>query len=131
MNGTKKIKGDFILYDRKIKSLRRSLLLVMAALLILGQLNLSSFRVSAEEKGNESVSYDVQKELSSDNKKANLTLKTTPKSTDVKILTIETPDGKKVDGQEAEYTATKNGSIDFVITYQDKDKTEKTIQSFL
>ncbi|EBF5203443.1 DUF5011 domain-containing protein [Listeria monocytogenes] len=113
----------------KIKSLRRSLLLVMAALLILGQLNLSSFRVSAEEKGNESVSYEVQKELSSDSKKANLTIKTTPKSTDVKILTIETPDGKKVDGQEAAYTATKNGPIDFVITYQDKDKTEKTYKA--
>ncbi|EFR86207.1 peptidoglycan binding protein, partial [Listeria monocytogenes FSL F2-208] len=48
-------------------------------------MNLSSFRVSAEEKGNESLSYEVQKELSSDNKKANLTIKTTPKSADVKI----------------------------------------------
>ncbi|MBC2157150.1 bacterial Ig-like domain-containing protein [Listeria innocua] len=110
----------------KLKSLRRPLLFVMAALLIIGQLNLSSFRVFAEEKGNESVSYEIQNELSSDKKKAKLKIKTTPKNEEVKILTIQTPDGKKVEGQEAEYTATKNGTVDFVINYQDQDKTEKT-----
>ncbi|EFR92274.1 peptidoglycan binding protein, partial [Listeria innocua FSL S4-378] len=83
----------------KLKSLRRPLLLVMAALLIIGQLNLSSFRVFAEEKGNESVSYEIQNELSSDKKKAKLKIKTTPKNEEVKILTIQTPDGKKVEGQ--------------------------------
>ncbi|EFR89152.1 peptidoglycan binding protein, partial [Listeria marthii FSL S4-120] len=100
-------------------------MLVMAVLLILGQLNLSAFRVFAEENGNDAVSYTVQKELSSDKKKATLTFKATPKNTQVKISTIETPDGEKTDGDEAEYIATKNGSVDFIISYKDKAGAEK------
>ncbi|MBC2186162.1 DUF5011 domain-containing protein [Listeria sp. FSL L7-0253] len=109
----------------KTTSLRRPLLLVMAILLILGQLNFSSFRVFAEENDNDSVSYTVQNELSSDKKKATLTLKATPKNTQVKILAIETPDGEKTEGEEAEYVATKNGSVDFIISYKDKAGAEK------
>lgn len=40
-------------------------------------------------------------------KSADLTIKVTPKNDQVKILTIETPDGEKKEGQEVSYKAEK------------------------
>ncbi|WP_239257408.1 hypothetical protein, partial [Listeria ilorinensis] len=75
----------------KINGARRHLLLVMIIVLTLGQLNLASFRVFAEETGNEELSYEVETDLSTDKKKANVKIKVTPKQEQVKILSIETP----------------------------------------
>ncbi|WP_239257411.1 hypothetical protein, partial [Listeria ilorinensis] len=60
-----------------------------------------------------------------DKKKANVKIKVTPKQEQVKILSIETPDGQKVEGEEASYTADQNGTIQFLITYQNEAETSK------
>lgn len=126
----KKRKGEKA-YMTKATSIKRSLLLFLTTILVLSQLNLASFTAFAAETDNEMISYEVQKDISSDKKKANLKIKTEPKDDQIEILTIETPDGKIVKGQEAEYTAEKNGSIDFLITYKEanSDK-EKETQTF-
>ncbi len=98
--------------------MRRYMLLTVAFFLLLGQLNLAPFRALAEENGNEDLSYEVQKELSNDKKKATLKIKVTPKDEKVTILAVKSPDGKKTEGQEATYTAGKNGKVEFLITYQ-------------
>ncbi|WP_239256918.1 bacterial Ig-like domain-containing protein [Listeria ilorinensis] len=95
----------------------------MVAFLLLGQLNLTSFRAFAEETGNEELSYAVQTDLSADKKKANVKIKVTPKQEQVKILSIETPDGQKIEGDEASYTADQNGTIQFLIAYQNEAET--------
>ncbi|MBC2274537.1 cell surface protein, partial [Listeria welshimeri] len=110
----------------KATSIKRSLLLFLTTILVLSQLNLASFTALAAETDNEMISYEVQKDLSSDKKKANLKIKTEPKDDQIEILTIETPDGKIVKGQEAEYTAEKNGSIDFLITYKEVNSDKET-----
>ncbi|EDN7386489.1 LPXTG cell wall anchor domain-containing protein, partial [Listeria monocytogenes] len=97
----------------------------------LSQLNLASFHALAAEKGNERLSYDVQQTLSADKKKANLTMKVTPKNDQVTILSVETPDGKKTDGAEAAYTAEANESVDFLVTYQTKDEHNQTTTNTL
>ncbi|WP_239256714.1 hypothetical protein, partial [Listeria ilorinensis] len=76
---------------KQTNGVRRCLLLAMVAFLLLGQLNLTSFRAFAEETGNEELSYAVQTDLSADKKKANVKIKVTPKQEQVKILSIETP----------------------------------------
>ncbi|HAB0008190.1 TPA_asm: cell surface protein [Listeria monocytogenes] len=108
----------------KINGVRRSFVLVLAFLLILSQLNLSAFQVFAKEQDDEALSYDVHKELSNDKKTAHLKLTATAKKEQVTILKIETPDGKVKEGETADYTAEKNGSLDFIITYQDADVEE-------
>ncbi|MBC2262681.1 LPXTG cell wall anchor domain-containing protein [Listeria sp. FSL L7-0091] len=113
----------------KTTGIKRSLLLFLTTILVLSQLNLASFTVFAAETDNEVISYEVQKDISSDKKKANLKIKTAPKDNKIEILTIETPDGKIVKGQEAEYTAEKNGSIDFLITYKEINS-DKEAQTF-
>ncbi|MBC1460860.1 cell surface protein, partial [Listeria welshimeri] len=110
----------------KATSIKRSLLLFLTTILVLSQLNLASFTALAAETDNEMISYEVQKDLSSDKKKANLKIKAEPKDDQIEILTIETPDGKIVKGQEAEYTAEKNGSIDFLITYKEVNSDKET-----
>lgn len=110
----------------KTTVIKRSLLLFLTTIIVLSQLNLASFTALAAETDNEMISYEVQKDLSSDKKKANLKIKTEPKDDQIEILTIETPDGKIVKGQEAEYTAEKNGSIDFLITYKEVNSDKET-----
>ncbi|MBC1498950.1 hypothetical protein HB880_13905, partial [Listeria welshimeri] len=85
----------------KTTVIKRSLLLFLTTIIVLSQLNLASFTALAAETDNEMISYEVQKDLSSDKKKANLKIKTEPKDDQIEILTIETPDGKIVKGQEA------------------------------
>ncbi|MBC1497836.1 cell surface protein, partial [Listeria welshimeri] len=110
----------------KATSIKRSLLLFLTTILVLSQLNLASFTALAAETDNEMISYEIQKDISSDKKKANLKIKAEPKDDQIEILTIETPDGKIVKGQEAEYTAEKNGSIDFLITYKEVNSDKET-----
>ncbi|MCU85214.1 cell surface protein, partial [Listeria monocytogenes] len=109
----------------KARGIQRYFILLLTICVVLSQLNLASFHALAAEKGNESLSYDVQQTLSADKKKANLTMKVTPKNEQVTILSVETPDGKKTDGAEAAYTAEVNKSVDFLITYQTKDDNKK------
>ncbi|MBC1488979.1 DUF5011 domain-containing protein [Listeria sp. FSL L7-1485] len=107
--------------------IKRSLLVVMTLLLILTQMNLGAFHAFAEEKDNDSVSYEVQSELSSDKKKAKLQLKATSKQEQVKILSVETPDGEVIQGELAEYTAEENGTVQFLINYQDTGSEQEPI----
>lgn len=111
---------------KKSKGLQRSLILLLVLLLTTGQLNLASFNVFAEENDNDALSYEVEKELTTDKTKANLKLKVTPKNEQIKVLTIETPDGKETEGSEAAYTADKNGTVDFKINYQNMEDSEET-----
>lgn len=111
---------------KKSKGLQRSLILLLVLLLTTGQLNLASFNVFAEENDNDALSYEVEKELTTDKTKANLKLKVTPKNEQIKVLTIETPDGKETEGSEAAYTAEKNGTVDFKINYQNTEDSEET-----
>ncbi|EAF7125111.1 bacterial Ig-like domain-containing protein [Listeria monocytogenes] len=110
----------------KARGIQRYFILLLTICVVLSQLNLASFHALAAEKGNESLSYDVQQTLSADKKKATLTMKVTPKNEQVTILSVETPDGKKTDGAEAAYTAEANKSVDFLITYQTKDDHNQT-----
>ncbi|MBC2118789.1 bacterial Ig-like domain-containing protein [Listeria marthii] len=103
----------------KVTRARHYLLLLMTFFLVLGQLNLTTLKVLAKENGNDELTYEVQSELTGDKKSADLTIKVTPTKYQIKILTIETPDGKVKKGQEASYKAKKNGATDFLITYQD------------
>ncbi|MEB2464577.1 adhesive domain-containing protein, partial [Listeria monocytogenes] len=109
----------------KARGIQRYFILLLTICVVLSQLNLASFHALAAEKGNESLSYDVQQTLSADKKEANLTMKVTPKNEQVTILSVETPDGKKTDGAEATYTAEANKSVDFLITYQTKNDNKK------
>ncbi|WP_338671838.1 bacterial Ig-like domain-containing protein [Listeria seeligeri] len=111
---------------KKSSGVHRFLILILVLLLTTGQLNLASFNVFAEENGNDDLSYEVEKELTTDKTKANLKLKVTPKNEQLKILTIETPDGKVTEGQEAAYTADKNGTVNFKINYQNTEDSEET-----
>ncbi|EMU4532036.1 hypothetical protein WNE05_003064, partial [Listeria monocytogenes] len=79
----------------KARRIQRYFILLLTICVVLSQLNLASFHALAAEKGNESLSYDVQQTLSADKKKATLTMKVTPKNEQVTILSVETPDGKK------------------------------------
>ncbi|MBF2664589.1 bacterial Ig-like domain-containing protein [Listeria seeligeri] len=108
----------------KSHHVRRYLLFLMTAFLIFGQLNFTALNVFAQENGNDDLSYEVQSELAGDKKTAALTIQVMPTTDQVKILTIETPDGKKIEGKEATYQAEKNGSTDFLITYQKDDSEE-------
>lgn len=113
---------------------RHYLVLLMAFFLVLGQLNLTALKVFAKENGNDELTYEVQSKLAEDKKSADLTIKVTPKNDQVKILTIETPDGEKKEGQEVSYKAEKNGTTNFLINYQDasEEKAEtKKIYCFL
>lgn len=78
----------------KVTRARHYLLLLMTFFLVLGQLNLTTFKVLAKENGNGELTYEVQSELTGDKKSADLTIKVTPTKYQIKILTIETPDGK-------------------------------------
>lgn len=109
-----------VIYMVKSLNIRRLFLLLITSLLIISQLNLTSFQAFAEERNEEPLSYEVQKELSADKKSAKLKIKATPSNEEVKIVSIETPDKQITEGQEAEFTAEKNGPIDFIITYQEK-----------
>lgn len=111
---------------KKSSGVHRFLIFILVLLLTTGQLNLASFNVFAEENGNDDLSYEVEKELTTDKTKANLKLKVTPKNEQLKILTIETPDGKETEGQEAAYTADKNGTVNFKINYQNTEDSEET-----
>ncbi|MBC6296735.1 DUF5011 domain-containing protein [Listeria sp. FSL L7-1517] len=108
----------------KATALRSYILLTLSIFLILSQLNLAPLLALAEENGNEFLSYEVQEELSNDKKKATLKIKVTPKNEQVKILTVKSPDGEETEGQEATYTADKNGKVDFLITYQNQTNDE-------
>lgn len=103
---------------KRKKPIHRYLVSLMAIFLVLGQFNLATINAFAKENSNEELSYDVKSELSSDKKSADLSLKVTPANEQVEILTIETPDGKKTEGQEANYKAEKNGNTDFLVTYK-------------
>ncbi|EAG5032004.1 TPA: cell surface protein, partial [Listeria monocytogenes] len=113
---------------------RHYLVLLMAFFLVLGQLNLTALKVFAKENGNDELTYEVQSKLAEDKKSADLTIKVTPKNDQVKILTIETPDGEKKEGQEVSYKAEKNGTTNFLINYQDaseeKAETKKYTASY-
>ncbi|MBC1611667.1 cell surface protein, partial [Listeria welshimeri] len=92
--------------------------------------NLSALKVFAKESGNDELTYDVQAELAVDKKASDLTIKVIPTSEQVKILAIETPDGKKTEGQEATYKAEKNGSTDFLITYKNESSKELETKTY-
>ncbi|OFH71085.1 bacterial Ig-like domain-containing protein [Listeria monocytogenes] len=109
---------------------RHYLVLLMAFFLVLGQLNLTALNVFAKENGNDELTYEVQSKLAEDKKSADLTIKVTPTKDQVKILTIETPDGEKKDGQTASYKAEKNGVTDFLITYQDTNEEKTEIKTY-
>ncbi|MGC9339856.1 bacterial Ig-like domain-containing protein, partial [Listeria ivanovii] len=109
----------------KANPMRRYMLLTLAFFLLLGQLNLAPIRALAKENGNEDLSYEVQKELSNDKKKATLKIKVTPKNEQIKILAIETPDGKKTERSETTYITEKNGVVDFLISYQNTETSEE------
>ncbi|EGP9696691.1 cell surface protein, partial [Listeria monocytogenes] len=114
----------------KTNRARSYLLLLITVILIFGQLNLSALKVFAKESGNDELTYDVQAELAVDKKASDLTIKVIPTSEQVKILAIETPDGKKTEGQEATYKAEKNGSTDFLITYKNESSKELETKTY-
>ncbi|MGC9268221.1 bacterial Ig-like domain-containing protein, partial [Listeria ivanovii] len=111
---------------KKAKRVRSYFLLTLALFLLFGQFNLVPFHALAEGNSNKDISYEVQKELSRDKKKATIKIKAIPQNEQVTMLTVETPDGKKTEGEEATYIAEKNGVIDFTITYQNADDVETT-----
>lgn len=114
----------------KTNRARSYLLLLITVILIFGQLNLPALKVFAKESGNDELTYDVQAELAVDKKASDLTIKVIPTSEQVKILAIETPDGKKTEGQEATYKAEKNGSTDFLITYKNESSKESETKTY-
>lgn len=109
---------------------RHYLVLLMAFFLVLGQLNLTALNVFAKENGNDELTYEVQSKLTEDKKSADLTIKVTPKSDQVKILTIETPDGEKKEGQEVSYKAEKNGTTNFLINYQNTSEEKAETKTY-
>ncbi|HAC1301145.1 TPA_asm: cell surface protein, partial [Listeria monocytogenes] len=109
---------------------RHYLVLLMAFFLVLGQLNLTALNVFAKENGNDELTYEVQSKLAEDKKSADLTIKVTPKSDQVKILTIETPDGEKKEGQEVSYKAEKNGTTNFLINYQNTNEEKAETKTY-
>ncbi|EHK2437616.1 bacterial Ig-like domain-containing protein [Listeria monocytogenes] len=109
---------------------RHYLMLLMAFFLVLGQLNLTALNVFAKENGNDELTYEVQSKLTEDKKSADLTIKVTPKSDQVKILTIETPDGEKREGQEVSYKAEKNGTTNFLINYQNTSEEKAETKTY-
>ncbi|CUL54698.1 Cell wall surface anchor family protein [Listeria monocytogenes] len=109
---------------------RHYLVLLMAFFLVLGQLNLTALNVFAKENGNDELTYEVQSKLAEDKKSADLTIKVTPKSDQVKILTIETPDGEKREGQEVSYKAEKNGTTNFLINYQNTSEEKAETKTY-
>ncbi|EPZ0768360.1 bacterial Ig-like domain-containing protein [Listeria monocytogenes] len=109
---------------------RHYLVLLMAFFLVLGQLNLTALNVFAKENGNDELTYEVQSKLAEDKKSADLTIKVTPKSDQVKILTIETPDGEKKEGQEVSYKAEKNGTTNFLINYQNTSEEKAETKTY-
>ncbi|PZG48520.1 cell surface protein [Listeria ivanovii] len=114
----------------KTNKARSYLLLLMTVFLIFGQLNLAALNTLANVNGNDELTYEVQSELAGDKKATDLTIKVTPADEQVKILTIETPDGKKTEGQEATYKAEKNGATDFLITYQNESTKESETKTY-
>ncbi|EAG8523818.1 LPXTG cell wall anchor domain-containing protein [Listeria innocua] len=109
---------------------RHYLVLLMAFFLVLGQLNLTALNVFAKENGNDELTYEVQSKLAEDKKSADLTIKVTPKSDQVKILTIETPDGEKKEGLEVSYKAEKNGTTNFLINYQNTSEEKAETKTY-
>ncbi|MGJ6230273.1 bacterial Ig-like domain-containing protein [Listeria monocytogenes] len=109
---------------------RHYLMLLLAFFLVLGQLNLTALNVFAKENGNDELTYEVQSKLTEDKKSADLTIKVTPKSDQVKILTIETPDGEKREGQEVSYKAEKNGTTNFLINYQNTSEEKAETKTY-
>lgn len=109
---------------------RHYLMLLMAFFLVLGQLNLTALNVFAKENGNDELTYEVQSKLTEDKKSADLTIKVTPKSDQVKILTIETPDEEKREGQEVSYKAEKNGTTNFLINYQNTSEEKAETKTY-
>ncbi|HHP9139119.1 TPA: bacterial Ig-like domain-containing protein [Listeria monocytogenes] len=114
----------------KVTKARHYLVLLMAFFLVLGQLNLTALNVFAKENGNDELTYEVQSKLAEDKKSADLTIKVTPKSDQVKILTIETPDGEKKEGQEVSYKAEKNGTTNFLINYQNTSEEKAETKTY-
>ncbi|UPH48392.1 bacterial Ig-like domain-containing protein [Listeria innocua] len=114
----------------KVTKARHYLVLLMAFFLVLGQLNLTALNVFAKENGNDELTYEVQSKLAEDKKSADLTIKVTPKSDQVKILTIETPDGEKKEGQEVSYKAEKNGTTNFLINYQNTNEEKAETKTY-
>ncbi|EAE8346657.1 LPXTG cell wall anchor domain-containing protein [Listeria monocytogenes] len=114
----------------KVTKARHYLVLLMAFFLVLGQLNLTALNVFAKENGNDELTYEVQSKLAEDKKSADLTIKVTPTNDQVKILTIETPDGEKKEGQEVSYKAKKNGSTNFLISYQDTSEEKAETKTY-
>ncbi|MBC2307009.1 LPXTG cell wall anchor domain-containing protein [Listeria welshimeri] len=114
----------------KTNIVKRFILVLLAIFLIIGQLNLEPFKTLAAENGNEEISYEVEKDLTPDKKKANLKMKVISKNEQVKILSVEAPNGKKTEGSEVLYTAEKNGTLNFLITYQNKEETKSYNASY-
>ncbi len=48
----------------------------------------------------------------------------------MKILTIETPDGEKREGQEVSYKAEKNGTTNFLINYQNTSEEKAETKTY-
>ncbi|MBC1374833.1 LPXTG cell wall anchor domain-containing protein [Listeria sp. FSL L7-1699] len=114
----------------KLSKARHYLVLLMAFFLVLGQLNLTALNVFAKENGNDELTYEVQSKLAEDKKTADLTIKVTPTNDQVKILTIETPDGEKKEGQEVSYKAEKNGTTNFLINYQNTSEEKAETKTY-
>ncbi|MBC2262556.1 LPXTG cell wall anchor domain-containing protein [Listeria sp. FSL L7-0091] len=114
----------------KPNKLKQWLVLLMAFFLVLGQLNLTALHVFAKENGNDDLTYEVQSDIATDKKSADLTIKVTPAKEEVEIVTIKTPDGVEKESHEASYKAIKNGEISFLITYQDTNTEKSETKSY-
>lgn len=115
---------------KKTNRTRSYLIFLVSIFLIFGQLNLTALNVFAKESGNEELSFEVQSKLAGDKKSVDLAIKVTPTNDQIKILTIETPDGKETTGKEAVFKAEENGNTEFLVTYQNNEMEKPTTKKY-
>lgn len=74
---------------------------------------------SGEEEQGENVSAEFTQELSEDKSKAEVRIQVDAGMKRVRVLGITLPDGTYVPGSRAVYEATRNGSHEFLVDYEE------------
>lgn len=106
-----------------ISGIKKSFVAMIAAFITLSVVSVPAVKAESED-----VSYNLQTNVSDDQKSVEVVFESFPNSNNVEILAIGNPDGSISEGSSTSYISTENEILTFVINYKVYEEEEGKIK---
>lgn len=108
----------------KLLHLKKGIILTIVALLTMGAINITQIKANEVI---DPIAYEISGEKNKDQQTELVTIQTNEKEKNIEVTQIENPDGKINKGTSSQYEAKANGTLTFIVYYNEQVNQEGNV----